>query len=222
MAADREDVEARALRDEIAVKIVAERRQQAREREAQQKAGRIADLLKTAVAAASPVAAVKALDELLKLDLDHAEARRLHEERSAAAAVEQAERDANAGLQTAMARARTLIDTGHREAAERVLRDSAAAYASSAALGKHQAAFDALVARARIATEPPTGQSDLRAEGQRRPDETVVMYVPPNVRRAAAAAGRHAHSARTRQREWMTAATRVMLPPKRPARRHLR
>ena len=131
LAADREHVEARALRDDIAAKIVAEKRQQAREREAQQKASRIADLLKTATAAATSVAALKALDELLELDPDHTEARRLHDERSAAAAIEHAERDADAGLQTAMARARTLIDTGNGEAAERMLRDSAAAYASS-------------------------------------------------------------------------------------------
>ncbi len=215
LAADREDVEARALRDEIAVKIVAERRQQAREREAQQKAGRIADLLKTAVAAASPVAAVKALDELLKLDPDHAEARRLHEERSAAAAVEHAERDANAGLQTAMARARTLIDTGHREAAERMLRDSAAAYASSAALGKHQAAIDALVARA-LSPEPPTGQSDLRAKGQPRTDETVVMYVPPNVRRGQAPP-EVTRTVPAPGSGMDDSGTRVMLPPKRPS-----
>ena len=182
LAADREHVEARALRDEIAAKIVAEKRQQAREREAQQKASRIADLLKTATAAATSVAALKALDELLKLDPDHAEARRLHDERSAAAAIEQGERDADAGLQTAMARARTLIDTGNGDAAERMLRDAAAAYASSAALGKHQSALDALAARAR-SKEPPTGQTDLSGRGQPRADETVVMYVPPNIRR---------------------------------------
>ena len=140
---------------------------------------------------------MKALDELLKLDPDHAEARRLHEERSAAAAVEQGERDADAGLQTAMARARTLIDTGNGEAAERMLRDSAAAYASSAALGKHQSTIDALVARARSPEPSRAGQSDLRGR-QPRTDETVVMYVPPNLRSRQAAAGCHRSRAASR------------------------
>jgi len=181
LSADREDVDARALRGEIDAKIVAERRQQAREREAQQKAVRIVDLLKTAAAASSAVAALRALDELLKLDPDHAEARRLHEEQSAAAAVEHAERDANAGLQTAMARARTLIDTGHGEAAGLMLRDAAAAYGSSAALAEHQAAIDALLTRART-PQPVPRPGDATPTPQARPDETVVMYVPPNLR----------------------------------------
>jgi len=215
LAADREHVEARALRDDIAAKIVAEKRQQAREREAQQKASRIADLLKTATAAATSVAALKALDELLKLDPDHTEARRLHDERSAAAAIELAERDADAGLQTAMARARTLIDTGNGETAERMLRDSAAAYASSQALAKHQSAIDALVARAR-SKEPPTGQTDLSGRGQPRPDETVVMYVPPNIRRPQPPP-EVTRTVPAPSADMDASATRVMLAPKRPA-----
>ena len=214
LAVDREHVEARALREEIAAKIVAETRQQAREREAQQKASRIADLLKAATAAATNVAALKALEELLKLDPDHTEARRLHDERSAAAAIEQGERDADAGLQTAMARARTLIDTGNGEAAERMLRDAAAAYASSAALAKHQSALDALAARAR-SKEPPTGQTDLSGRGQPRADETIVMYVPPNVRRPQPPPD-VTRTVPAPSPGMDDSATRVMLPPKRP------
>ena len=121
-AADREHVEARALRDEIAAKIVAEKRQQAREREAQQKASR-------SLICSRPRPPRQRLSRPSRRSKNFSSSIPTTQRRggcttnkSAARPIEQAERDADAGLQTAMARARTLIDTGNGEAAEQHVR----------------------------------------------------------------------------------------------------